>query len=176
MYSNEKRVRAIQVYQESGSIAQTIRTLGYPGRQTLYTWIRAEKQAPKEKSIYRGINTPDHPRHPPVELKMEVLHRCFELGEDVKAVAEEIGYSRASIYIWRRKYLQKGMAALMNPNNDPRGKLSPGEVSSTKGIDALRMQIQDMQMEIERKQSAFVGSVVDSSNLTYSGIILDHSV
>ena len=55
LYSNEKRMRAIQVYQESVSIAQTIRTLGYPRWQTLYTWIRAEKQAPKEKSTYAYI-------------------------------------------------------------------------------------------------------------------------
>lgn len=114
MYSNEKRQRAIQMYQETRSIDRTIEILGYPGRQTLYTWIREQKQPTKVKSTYRGKNAPDHPRHPPVELKLKVLHRCFELGEDVQSVAAEIGYSRASIYTWRRKYLQKGMIALMN--------------------------------------------------------------
>ena len=149
MYSYEKRVRAMQMYQETGSIEQTIRTLGYPGRQTLYRWIREADQLPKVKSAYRGKNTPDHPRHPPVALKLKVLHRCFELGEDVKSVAEEIGYSRASIYTWRRKYLRKGTIALMNPNDDPRGKLIPGRISSSEEIDELRAQIRDMQMEID---------------------------
>ena len=149
MYSYEKRLCAIQMYQKSRSIGQTIRILGYPKRQTLYRWIKEQDQSPKVKSTYRGKNTPDHPRHPPVELKLEALHRCFELGEDVKSVSEEIGYSRASIYTWRRKYLRKGTIALMNPNDDPRGTLKPGRISSVEEIDELRTQIQDMQMEID---------------------------
>jgi transposase-like protein len=92
----------------------------------------------KIKSTFRGKNTPEHPRHPPAELKMEVIHRCFECGEDVKSVSEEIGYSRASIHTWHRKYLQKGMVALMNPTDDPRGTLTPGTASATEDIAALK--------------------------------------
>jgi hypothetical protein len=69
---------------------------------------------------------------------MEVIHRCFECGEDVKSVSEEIGYSRASIHTWHRKYLQKGMVALMNPTDDPRGTLTPGTASATEDIAALK--------------------------------------
>ena len=43
-------------------------------------------------------NTSEHPRHPSVEVKLNALHRCFELGEDIKLVSKNIGYSRASIY------------------------------------------------------------------------------
>ena len=53
------------------------------------------------------INTAEHSRHPSVEVKLNALHRCFELGED-------IGYSSASIYKWRKKYLWKGTTAFMN--------------------------------------------------------------
>lgn len=59
------------------------------------------------------------------ELKLEILHRCFELSEDVKSVAHEVGYSRASIYAWRRKYLRKETISLMNHNDVPQGKLNP---------------------------------------------------
>lgn len=52
---------------------------------------------PEEKCTFRGYNTPDHPRHPPLELKLEVLYRCFELGEDVQSVSNEVGHSTASI-------------------------------------------------------------------------------
>ncbi|MBQ9881592.1 MAG: helix-turn-helix domain-containing protein [Synergistes sp.] len=38
-----------------------------------------------------------------------------------RTVSEETGYSRASIYFWRRKYHAKGLAALMNTGDDPGG-------------------------------------------------------
>lgn len=149
MFTYEKRVRALETYKETRSVTETIRVLGYPGRQTLYKWISEQDQPKKVKSACRGENTPAHPRHPPVTLKMEVLHRCFECGEDVKSVSDEIGYSRASIYTWRRKYLRKGMIALMNPADDPRGKLMPDAASSSEEINEMKAQVQDMQMQID---------------------------
>ena len=149
MFTYEKRVRALQVYEETHSVTKTIRMLGYPGQHTMYKWINEQRKPKKVKSTNRGVNTPTHPRHPPADLKMEVLHRCFELGEDVKSVSEEIGYSRTSIYTWRRKYLKKGMVALMNPADNPRGDIVPGIVSSTEEINALKVQVQEMQMQID---------------------------
>lgn len=92
-----------QLYEQTYSVTETIRILGYPERATLYRWISEKGQPEKVRSTKRGENTPDHPRHPSVEVKLQVLHRCFEHGEDVKSVSEEIGYSRASIYNWQPK-------------------------------------------------------------------------
>lgn len=47
-------------------------------------------------------NTTEHPRNPPAEFKLKVLRRCFENGESVNLVSEETGYSRVSIYVWRK--------------------------------------------------------------------------
>ena len=81
-----------------------------------------EPDVPKERSAFRGYNTEDHP---PLERKLEILHRCFELGEDVQSVSSEAGDSMANIYAWRREYIQKGAAVLMNPSNErTRGKLA----------------------------------------------------
>ncbi|MDY4609481.1 MAG: helix-turn-helix domain-containing protein, partial [Sphaerochaetaceae bacterium] len=113
MHTYEKRINALQLYEQTKSVTKTIRVLEYPGRQTLYRWIKEQSASPKERSVFRDVDTPDHPRHPSAELKPETLHRCYELGEDIKSVSEEIGYSRASIYAWWRKYLQKGAVALM---------------------------------------------------------------
>jgi TolA-binding protein len=41
------------------------------------------------------------------------------------------------------------MIALMNPNDDPRGELKPGNSSSSEEINQLKAQLQDMQMEID---------------------------
>jgi putative transposase len=149
LYTYEKRVRALQSYRDTHSVTETIRILGYPERQTLYKWIKEQNEPKGVKSTYRGENTPTHPRHPSVDLKLEVLHRCFELGEDIKSVSDEIGYSRASIYTWRRKYLRKGMTALMNPKDDPRGKLVPGTASFSEEINELKSEVEDMRLQID---------------------------
>ena len=144
MFTYEKKVRALQLYEQTHSVTETIRILGYPERATLYRWISEKGQPEKVRSTKRGENTPDHPRHPSVEVKLQVLHRCFEHGEDVKSVSEEIGYSRASIYNWRRKYLQRGLVSLMNPSDDPREELVPGTFSATEDIAELKAQMQEM--------------------------------
>ncbi len=149
MYSENEIHRALEKYDETGSITRTIVALGYPSRCNLYRWIKNRNLPPIEKLKNRGINTPEHPRHPPVDLKLEIIYRCFELGEDLKSVSEEIGYSRASIYAWRRKYIRKGTLALMNGKDVPREKLTEGTLSDTKEIEQLKEQMQDMQLEID---------------------------
>jgi putative transposase len=151
MYSEEQYRKALEVYEETKSVTKTITILGYPARrQTLYNWINRKRMLPEDRCTFCGDNTPEHPRHPPIELKLEILHRCFELGEDVQLVSNEVGYSTASIYNWRRKYIQKGAAALMNASNErARGKLTEGKAASSEELDELKAKIQDMQLEID---------------------------
>lgn len=150
MYSEDQRERALALYDQHKSVTKVIQFLGYPTRQALYTWIDIRRSPPKVKAPRRKWNNcPDHPRHPTVELKLATIHRCFELGENVQLVSEEIGYSRASIYNWRKTYIQKGAAALMNVGDDPRGKLLEGKLTSSKEVEQLKSQMQDMQLEID---------------------------
>ena len=98
MYSQDKIDIALQVYHQCGYVTNTIRMLGYPTRRALYTWIENEGvQKPPRKAL-DNTNTAAHPRNPPIEVNMDAFHRCFELGESIKCVSEEIGYSRASIF------------------------------------------------------------------------------
>ncbi len=39
-----------------------------------------------------------------LEVKMNALHRCFQVVESIKLILEEIGYTRACIYAWQKKY------------------------------------------------------------------------
>lgn len=145
-----QRKKALQLYDQCKSVSKVIQQLGYPTRKRLYDWIAERNSPPCGKAPRRKFNnTPDHPRHPSLKLKLETIHRCFELGENVQLVSEEIGYSRASIYTWRKKYIFKGVAALMNTSDNPRGKLPEGEPVSSKDVEQLKSQIQDMQLEIE---------------------------
>ncbi|WP_312282051.1 IS3 family transposase [Oscillibacter sp.] len=151
MYSEDQYNKALAEYDKMGSVTKTIARLGYPvRRQTLYNWIARRKHLPVGQSTFRGVNTPEHPRHPSLELKLAAIHRCFELGEDVQSVSDEIGYSTASIYLWRKKYIQEGCTALMNPSNErKRGELTAGTPVTSEELSRLKAQVQDMQLEID---------------------------
>lgn len=151
MYSQEKIEIALKVYHQCGSVTTTIRVLGYPTRRALYTWIANEGTVkPKRKSL-QLVNTAEHPRNPPVEVKMNAIHRCFELGESIKSVSEDIGYTRTSIYSWRKKYLHGGITALINDKNIKPDTLTEGSpsIASDSDLAQLRNQLRDMQMEID---------------------------
>ena len=90
-------------------------------------------------------NTTEHPRNPPAEFKLQALRRCFENGESVKSVSEEIEYSRASIYMWRKRYLQGGAASLMNTKNIKPGKLPDMDKKiSSEEVESLRKQMYEL--------------------------------
>ena len=147
MYSKEQKNTALRIYHQTESVTETIRILGYPTRRNLYTWIAEENTPPKTRKEYPVIdNPPDHPCNPPLEVKLDAIHRCYELGENIKYVSEDIGYSRASIYQWRKRYLKEGTLGLMNHKNITPGTLVECSVSSTDissdEINQLKAQIQ----------------------------------
>lgn len=84
MYSEDQKKRALKLYDQHKSVTKVIQCLGYPTRQALYTWIAVRVSPPRIKAPRKKWNNkPDHPRHPPLELKLATIHRCFELGENV---------------------------------------------------------------------------------------------
>ncbi len=150
MYSQDKINIALQVYHQCSSVTNTIRMLGYLTRRAFYTWIENEGVQKMSRKVLDNTNTATHPRNPPVEVKMDATHRCFELGESIKYVSEEIGYSRASIFAWRKKYLQGGTVALMNDKNIKPGTLVEGTQDSPNAeMQHLLARMDGMQMEID---------------------------
>ena len=80
MYSKEQIKDALDQYYGSKSVTKTVRILGYPTRRTLYNWIN-NKDTPKDKrkkTVF--INTEQNPRNPSVEIKINAIHRCFEMS------------------------------------------------------------------------------------------------
>ena len=71
----------------------------------------------------------------------------------MKYVSEDIGYSRTSIYQWRKRYLKEGTLGLMNRKNITLGTLVEGSTSNTDiapdELNQLKAQMQDMQLEID---------------------------
>lgn len=66
-------------------------------------------------------------------------------------MSREIGYSRMSIYVWRRKYLKYGMVGLMAKRKSiPRKPLSPDDAKpQSEEMQALREQVWHLQFEVD---------------------------
>jgi putative transposase len=153
MYSKQEKETVLQLYDKTGSVSAVVQRLEYPTREELYRWIYERKIKNRKKILRRYKNTEHHPIHPDIDLKIEVLHRCFESGESIESVSEETGYSRQSIYAWRRKYLQKELLTLVPQKDISRGKImadykttfqsngNPGEITKNCPTFCPRLQL-----------------------------------
>ena len=43
MYTEEQEAQVLSEYERTGSVAETIRKLGYPSKATLYRWYERKK-------------------------------------------------------------------------------------------------------------------------------------
>ena len=81
-FSEEEKKKALQLHDETGSISKVIQKLGYPSRQNMYTWIK-NRNIERKRRENDYTDSPDHRRHPSLETKLEIIHRCFEEGEEI---------------------------------------------------------------------------------------------
>ena len=160
MYTKEQKERALKEFERLGSVQAVVTLLGYPSRHTLYDWYRnkiadiADYHGSLDKEYQikqKYINAPNHPRNPDANLKLDAIKRCFSLGEGVEYVSRDIGYSRASIYSWYRKYQKFGVAGLMSSKKQiKRENLDFNtEPSKQQEISELQEQIKQLQMEVD---------------------------
>ena len=160
MYTKEQKERALKEFERLGSVQAVVTLLGYPSRHTLYEWYRKKiaditdyhGSLDKEYIIkQKYINKPNHPRNPDISLKLDVIKRCFSLGEGVEYVSRDIGYSRASIYSWYRKYQKFGVAGFMSSKKQIKRENIDfnTEPSKQQEISELQEQIKQLQMEVD---------------------------
>ena len=109
----------------------------------------------KKKRKKRNANPPEHPTNPLLEIKLDAIKRYFAYGASIKYVSEEIGYSRSSIYQWRKRYLKEGTLGLMNNKNISSGKSKEGTtptettIAPSHEVAELKSQMLERQMEID---------------------------
>ena len=160
MYTKEQKERALKEFERLCSVQAVVTLLGYPSRHTLYDWYRnkiadiADYHGSLEKEYQikqKYINAPNHPRNPDANLKLDAIKRCFSLGEGVEYVSRDIGYSRASIYSWYRKYQKFGVAGLMSSKKQIKRENIDfnTEPSKQQEISELQEQIKQLQMEVD---------------------------
>ncbi len=120
-YSKQEISEALKLYDLEENVTRVVRILGYPTKATLYLWLR--QRSPKSSQVIPTLTTNGdrsisnyylNRKTVSPETKIEAIKRCFNDGEDVRQVAEEMGVSRQSIHNWRRIVEKNGLVALMN--------------------------------------------------------------
>ena len=129
------------LYSKLHSLPKVVKILGYPSVGSLASWVHKYPEVVTPKSHKRHIKAP-------INVKLDAIRRCYENGETLKSVAEEIGYSSVAILNWHKKYQEKGLIGLMNKSDTDSSK-SPKDIQSINDIEALKAQMMDMQMEID---------------------------
>lgn len=140
-YSKEQVHTALTLYSKLHSLPKVVKILGYPSVGSLASWVHKYPEVVTPKSHKRHIKAP-------INVKLDAIRRCYENGETLKSVAEEIGYSSVAILNWHKKYQEKGLVGLMNKSDTDSSK-SPKDIQSINDIEALKAQMMDMQMEID---------------------------
>ena len=115
----------------------------------MYTWIKNRNIEKKKKASVDYSDTPEYRRHPSLELKLSIIHRRFEKGEDIKSVSKETGYTRTSIYLWKRKYIIDDTAELVSEKKHlPRGKIDTDTSEHNPNQNDLVSKIKELEMEM----------------------------
>ncbi|BEP62250.1 hypothetical protein GmRootV213_28040 [Variovorax sp. V213] len=95
-YSQEQKEVAVRHYLDHGScIAFAIRSLGYPGRDSLRSWIHESHPELHVRIVGRSNAT----ARPPAMKHAAVIALCTR-QESAQAVAQELGVCRPTLYIY----------------------------------------------------------------------------
>ena len=102
-YTDDQKYRAVDHYVEQGhSLIHTIRSLGYPSRETLRTWIGELR--PEFRKTITGSTTP-HNMPRPHATKQQAIIALNTRSGSAREVADAIGVTRETLYSWHHQLL-----------------------------------------------------------------------
>lgn len=138
-YTQAEKEAALAYYHKCESNSKTRRVLGYPSKSCLNYWINEEGKEAKPRVVRDNCKG-----HASFDEKMEAIHRCYELNEDIKLVAEELNRDATTIRTWHRMYQKEGAVALMKkPTKSKKRDID----INVEDIDALKAQMLNLQLE-----------------------------
>ena len=139
MYTLEERMKAVELYIQSGcSEGTVIRTLGYPSHTALRNWYKEYLTAGR----LRAGSAPN-PRYTQ-EQKQEAVEAMLVQGIPDYKVAAQYGVSRAALYNWKQRLLGRDKVVPMKKKANP--------VEQSREKESLEAEIADLQQQIYRLQ------------------------
>ena len=111
-YSQAQKELAVEHYLEHGRcVSATIKALGYPSRTLLSAWVQEQHPEARARVVGRSKELS------PAIKKSAVIALCMRQGS-AKAVAQDLGVSRPSLYIWKNQLLGHDASASMKRQKD----------------------------------------------------------
>ena len=139
MYSQAQKDRAVEHNLEHGRcIAATIKSLGYPSRDSLFAWI--EQLHPQGRARVAGRV----PELAPEAKQSAVIALCMRPAS-AQAVADDVGVCRGSLYKWKNQLLGNDAPAPMKRQQD--APASPDRAELEQQLETLRRDIRRLQLE-----------------------------
>ena len=111
-YSQAHKELAVRHYLEHGRcIAATIKSLGYPSRDSLSAWIEERHPRGRARVVGRTLELG------PVAKQSAVIALCMRPAS-AQAVADDVGVTRGSLYKWKNQLLGHDSPAPMKRQQD----------------------------------------------------------
>ena len=140
-YSRNQREKAVEHYVEHGRcIAFTIKSLGYPSRDSLRAWI-GELHPEMHTSV---VARADSLARPPAMKKAAVIALCTRQGS-AQAVAQELGVCRPTLYNWKNQLLGPEKPASMKRRHQTPS--SPEREELERQLELLRRDVHRLKLE-----------------------------
>ncbi|WP_295086044.1 helix-turn-helix domain-containing protein [Ruminococcus sp.] len=148
-YTVETKLAAVQEYLAGkGSQLDICKKYHITNNNLLIQWIKCYnngKDFRDRRRSERGI-TMNKGRKTTQEERIEIVAFCIENGKDYGLTMEKYGVSYQQIYLWVRKYEEKGIDGLI----DRRGKAKPEDELTE--ADRLRMENKILQAKLKDKE------------------------
>ena len=148
-YTVETKLAAVQEYLAGkGSQLDICKKYHITDNNLLIQWIKCYnngKDFRERRRSERGI-TMNKGRKTTQEERIEIVAFCIENGKDYGLTMEKYGVSYQQIYLWVRKYEEKGIDGLI----DRRGKAKPEDELTE--ADRLRMENKILQAKLKDKE------------------------
>jgi len=145
-YSQAQKGRAVEHYLEHGRcIAETIKSLGYPSRSLLSEWL--QELHPQERTRVVGRSQ----ELAPAAKQSAVIALCMRPAS-ARAVAEDLGVSRGSLYKWKNQLLDHDVSVPMKRQQDATARSDQADLEQQ--LETLRRDVRRLQLEKDLLQKA----------------------
>ncbi len=138
-YSQAQKELAVEHYLEHGRcVSATIKALGYPSRTLLSAWVQEQHPEARARVVGRSWALP------PAMKKSAVIALCMRQGS-AQSVAQELGVSRPSLYIWKNQLLGHDACAPMKHQQGD--SPNPQRDELERQLEVLRRDLRRLQLE-----------------------------
>ena len=140
-YSMAQQQAAVDHFLHHGRcIDFTRKALGYPCRSLLRSWIDERHPELCQRSVGRSRAVPS-----PLEVKQEaVIALCTRQGK-ARAIAQDLGVSRETLYNWKNQLLGREAPASMKRQSKP--PADPDKAQLEHQLEALKGELRRLQLE-----------------------------